>query len=566
MALSFKNYINQLMEFFMYIKNLIVPLASAALILTANSHAGNGSHLIGWQTFDRIYIENCGNFCNDKGVTDTTPDNNSTFDATPAGGISESGHYLSGVLGVGASNEGFIGKGVVNNSSFLNNDRFGTGNNGEFIMRWPLAGTSPKLVEVPALSGKRTDPFLNTVILTLEEHSFLVGDTITVSGFNNANPNGTKTVSAVTGGNGASGTVSYLVTTGANGLPVGTELSKKASGIFVSNFADLLNRNDPGYDAQRWPLVGESPKYIKVSASAGSSSTSTVTLAVDDHSFSVGDQVLVTGFNNDHPNGVETVSAVTGGNGTPGTVSYFVTTGNLANGALSGSNMVVSRISGIRIGPFLNGNAQYSTGAQGWKFSNSGYNNGEGNWVFDEDRLNGDVKITNHSDYHFKLMHIHYSARGLTATGAAKTLELKYLASPGNLIKKNGGGETPGPAEVADFKNLKSDVWTNIGVKSVSIPLSADFGGAVYIPPGESAAFRFQWSGQDNTLSKQTQIDNLAFEGTFYETGALLQEIDPAAVPAAEENVPMLPLIFQLLFAMGLAGVSIRVYLTKGIV
>lgn len=549
----------------MNIKNLIIPLASTFLLLSANSFAGNGSHLIGWQTFDRIYAENCGNFCNEKGVTDTTPDNNSTFDATPAGGISESGHYLSGVLGVGASVGGFIGKGVVNNSSFLNGDRFGAGNNGEFIMRWPLAGTSPQLIEVPALSGIRTDPVLNTVILTLEEHSFLVGDTITVSGFNNSNPNGTKTVSAVTGGNGASGTISYLVTTGANGLPIGTELSKKASGIFVSNLTAFLNRNDPGYDAQRWPEIGESPRYPKVSASAGSSFSSTVTLAVDDHSFSVGDQVLVTGFSNDHPNGLETVSAVTGGNGASGTVSYDVLTGNLANGALSGSNMVVSKISGPRIGPFLSGNPQYSTGAQGWKFSNSGFNNGDGIWVYDEDRLKGDVKITNHSDYYFKLMHIHYSARGLTAAGAADTLELKYLANPGTLMKKNGGDPAnPGPAEVVDLKNLKSDAWSTIGVKSVSIPLSADFGGAVYIPPGESAAFRFQWSGQDNTLAKQTQIDNIAFEGTFYVAKDLLEEIDPAAVvPVAEEFIPMLPLLFQLLFAASLAGVWARVYWSK---
>ena len=100
-------------------KSLILSLALSSLCLSINTLAGSGSHLIGWQTYDRIPVENCGNYCNDKGVTDTTPDNNSTFDATPVGGISESGHYLTGILGEGASTQGFIGKGVVNNSSFL---------------------------------------------------------------------------------------------------------------------------------------------------------------------------------------------------------------------------------------------------------------------------------------------------------------------------------------------------------------------------------------------------------------------------------------------------------------
>lgn len=548
----------------MNIKNLMMPLASMTLLLSANSLSGNGSHLIGWQTFDRLYVENCGNFCNDKGVTDTTPDNNSTFDATPVGGISESDHYLSGTLGVGASNQGFMGKGVVNNSSIMNADMFGTGSNAEFILRWPLAGTSPQFIQISASSGIRTDASLNIVTLTVDDHNFLVGDKVFVSGFNNSHPNGTETIIALTGGNGSPGTISYEVSSG-NGLPVNTVLPTKATGIFVSNIPAFVNRNDPDY-VQRWPTVGMAPEYLKASVSAGTSLSSTVTLTVDDHAFSVGDEILVSGFNNDHPNGIETVSAVTGGNGAPGTVSYNALTGNLADGALSGSNMVVTNIIGRQIGAYGTSPVDYQSGAQGWKFSNSGYNSSTDGWIYDEDRLNGDVKITNHSDYYFKLMHIHYHARGHTNEFSADQLELKYLATPGNLIKKNGGDPAnPGPAEVVDLKVLKSDVWTAQQIKKVSIPLSSDFGGSVYIPPGESAVFRFVWSGQDNTKAAATQIDNIAFEGSFYETKALLQEINPAAVPVpvAEENVPMLPLFFQLLFAASLAGLWARVYWSK---
>ena len=55
-------------------------------------------------------------------------------------------------------------------------------------------------------------------------------------------------------------------------------------GVSVSNIPAFLNRADSDY-VQRWPMVGESPELVKVSVLSGTSSSSTVTLTVEDHSF-----------------------------------------------------------------------------------------------------------------------------------------------------------------------------------------------------------------------------------------------------------------------------------------
>ena len=109
-------------------------LVSIMLLFTSFSlFAGEGSALIGWQTFS---VGGNGN------VNDESPDTNSTYDDSPAGSISPNNHYLSGSLGSNASNAGRYGNGVATWNEILNGDNFGggCGGNGEYIERWPLAG------------------------------------------------------------------------------------------------------------------------------------------------------------------------------------------------------------------------------------------------------------------------------------------------------------------------------------------------------------------------------------------------------------------------------------------
>ena len=94
--------------------------------VVAPSDGGNEFlHAIGWQTFENAGADN------ESGVSDSTPDSNSTFDATPVGS-NNGGLYLTGIIGEGASILGRDGFGQSTDSSFLNGPDFGDGpgNNG----------------------------------------------------------------------------------------------------------------------------------------------------------------------------------------------------------------------------------------------------------------------------------------------------------------------------------------------------------------------------------------------------------------------------------------------------
>lgn len=98
---------------------IIATASLANAQVTGSSNGGNNLlHAIGWQTF-----ENAG-ANNNSGISDSTPDSNSTFDATPFGGNSN-GLYLTGIIGAGASNLGQAGYGQTTNNGFLNGPTFG---------------------------------------------------------------------------------------------------------------------------------------------------------------------------------------------------------------------------------------------------------------------------------------------------------------------------------------------------------------------------------------------------------------------------------------------------------
>jgi hypothetical protein len=196
------------------------------------------------------------------------------------------------------------------------------------------------------------------------------------------------------------------------------------------------------------------------------------------------------------------------------------TDGGFLNGFTFGSNTIPPglRITdwtladgspGERIGPF--GEA----GTSSWKFSSQNSPN----------QLLGDFSVTNESDYSFRLEHIHFDARALGAATSADTLEVRYLATPGNLINAATG------TEVLDQRVFYNNVWSSTGVENVSQSVATVIDSAARLAPGDKATFRFEWS-RTNTPSGggQTQIDNVAFSGTFLDQNNGFAEIDPRTV------------------------------------
>lgn len=171
---------------------------------------------------------------------------------------------------------------------------------------------------------------------------------------------------------------------------------------------------------------------------------------------------------------------------------------------------------GARIGPFNNPapNGEENGGTSSWKFgNNAALTNGN--------QVKGDFSITNHSDYYFRLETIHFDPRALGSDTGSNQLDLVYLAEEGELIKLSNG------SEVADLTTFRTTVWTERDTRNISLSVGKITQAQTFIAPGESAVFRFLWSGE--TGGGQSQIDNLAFQGTFFETAALTTIIDPVA-------------------------------------
>ena len=165
---------------------------------------------------------------------------------------------------------------------------------------------------------------------------------------------------------------------------------------------------------------------------------------------------------------------------------------------------------GERIGPFG------GTGTSSWKFGNN-----------TNSQLQGDFQLTNVSGYYFRLEHIHFDARGFAAATSPNELTLNYLAAPSNLINTNTG------TEVQDGKTFYNFTWSERGTENVSQSLAAVINSSARLAPGDSASFRFLWSGQ--TGFGQSQIDNLAFSGTFLDQNNGFNPINPWDVGAIPE-------------------------------
>ena len=105
-----------------------------------------------------------------------------------------------------------------------------------------------------------------------------------------------------------------------------------------------------------------------------------------------------------------------------------------------------------------------------------------------------------------------------------------YLASGNsNLTRADNGNEIQDLAVAND-----SSFATAPSVQNISASLAAAYGTAVRLAPGDSASFRFRWTDQGNDFG-ESQIDNLAFSGTFQDQNNGFASINPLTVTAIPE-------------------------------
>lgn len=198
---------------------------------------------------------------------------------------------------------------------------------------------------------------------------------------------------------------------------------------------------------------------------------------------------------------------------------------------------------GVRIGPFNTLPMGAPDGTSSWKFSTSG------------NERTGDFRITNESDYFFRLQFIHFDAR-LGNANSPQNLEIKYLSGnttmfDNELLRFDTGNE------LVDLVNVYNNDFGPFVMGSQVTHVSHSIGGAIgtqaYLPPGESAGFRFVWT-DFLTNGAESQIDNLAFEGQFYETALLASEIDPTTIPAVPSAGAVAPwFLGSVLLALGVS-------------
>lgn len=182
---------------------------------------------------------------------------------------------------------------------------------------------------------------------------------------------------------------------------------------------------------------------------------------------------------------------------------------------------------GMRIGPFGDPMQGAPDGTSSWKFSTSG------------NERTGDFRVTNESDYYFRLQFIHFDAR-LGNANSPQNLEIKYLSGDGTMFD-NALTRSDNGNELVDLNNVYNNDFGPFVMGSQVTQVSHSIGGAIgtqaFLAPGESAGFRFVWT-DFLTNGAESQIDNLAFEGQFFPTSYLQNEVDPLPEPAAGVAAP----------------------------
>ena len=173
---------------------------------------------------------------------------------------------------------------------------------------------------------------------------------------------------------------------------------------------------------------------------------------------------------------------------------------------------------GERIGAYNTSPQGAPNGTSSWKFSTS------------TNERTGDISITNESDYYFRVQFIHFDAR-IGNGNSPQNLEIKYLSGDGtiydnDLLRKDNG------SELVNLNNIyNNDFGPGPNAFNISHSIGGVIGTQAYLPPGKSLGLRFVWT-DFATNGAESQLDNIAIEGQFFETADLLVEVDPAAVPA----------------------------------
>ena len=176
---------------------------------------------------------------------------------------------------------------------------------------------------------------------------------------------------------------------------------------------------------------------------------------------------------------------------------------------------------------------------------------GATSWNFDGNQASGDFSITNESDFYFRLEDIHFDARSANANGPSN-LDLLYLnAGASNLVRADNGNEVQNLQNFASVTFPSSEALTAVNNVSAALPAGVFPATALRLAPGDTASFRFLFSNSI-TNGAQSQIDNLAFSGTFQDQNNGFALIDPVAVSAIPEPNSLL------LLAAGCAFSALR--------
>ena len=351
----------------------------------------------------------------------------------------------------------------------------------------------------------------------------------------------------------------------------------------VATNRNILNGNNFGGGCggngeyiERWPIAGNNADYEEVEITTAScQSGTTIVMDNDGHNFTIDDAIYISGFQNDSFNGAKVVSDTT-----TNSISFdkACTTDPTFNtqgcnyGSFEGKALVSTKI-GDRIGPYGASNASAWLFKKSSVLDNGGYDEG----------LTGDFSVTNNSDYYFRLEFIHFDARAGNntcndANRSPNTLDVIYLPESGELINKVATTEVTSGKVIKEPAASHSAEWgycSGFGgaepsgdkkiVKHTSLSVASAVDSEAYLAPGDTASFRFKF-GTDSVIFGQwgtAQIDNIAFEGTFFETVELENTINPADIPEpAEEHVPVLPMIFNWILGFILFGVfALKKYL-----